>query len=537
MDNNTIAKKIDLLAKIMELYDENPFKIRSYSQAYSVLRKVEKPFSTMDRNELEEIPGVGKTIAEKIEEVIQSGSMLTLEQYLAKTPPGIIDMLNIRGFGPKKVKQIWQTLEIESIGELLYACNENRIASLKGFGMKTQQDLIKTLEYAVESKGKYLFSKAEKAAELLLEKLQVNYPEEQFMIGGEIYRQLPIVKGIELYSVMPLDEINFETLSISHSDNILEFEGINLEIIITSKEQIVFDVFERSCSPEFFKELNIKRRTWNSEEAIFEQVGKTYVPAPRRDNLFFLQSDDVFPLLTRNDCVGTFHHHTTYSDGIHTLEEMYQKATLLGYEYMVITDHSQSAFYANGLKMDQVIQQWREIDQINDRKKGTFLIKGIESDILSGGELDYSADELASFQCIIASIHSNLKMDEEKGTKRLIKAIENPFTKILGHPTSRLLLSRPGYPVKMNYIIDACAANGVAIELNANPQRLDVDYTHLDYIAQKEVLLSVNPDAHSADAIEHVNYGISVVQKANINPNLVLNTWSLKNILEWLETK
>jgi DNA polymerase (family 10) len=214
---------------------------------------------------------------------------------------------------------------------------------------------------------------------------------------------------------------------------------------------------------------------------------------------------------------------------------MFQEATASGYEYMIITDHSKSAFYANGLAEERVEQQWREIDEINKGGKGTFLFKGIESDILNNGDLDYPAPFIAKFDCVIASVHSNLKMDIEKATSRLIQAIENPNTKILGHPTGRLLLSRSGYPLHMEYIIDACAANGVAVELNANPRRLDIDYTYLDYMAKKEVLLSVNPDAHSKDAIEHVEYGIKVIQKTNFNPDLVINTWNLEKIKLWLQ--
>jgi DNA polymerase (family X) len=536
MDNTFIAKQFDTLAKLMEIYDDNPFKIRSYSQAYAVLRKVERPFSDMNRQELEAIPGIGSTIADKIIEMATTGKMEALDKYLQKTPPGILDMLNIRGFGPKKVKQIWKELEIETIGELLYACNENRIASLKGFGIKTQEELIKNLTLFESSKDKFLFAKAEKAVLKLVSQLNQTFPDYLFVITGELSLQKPIVSGIDMLTNLPSSEWDFTFEDCLIENEQWFYQGIPLNLKQTSEERFIYDRFVGSVSEDFLKTFHPQEKFYKDENEIFEFSGFPYIHPARRDNVMFLQKDlKTHPVLSRDMIRGTIHHHTTYSDGIHTLDEMFQKATSSGYEYMIITDHSKSAFYANGLTEERVEQQWREIDGINKQGKGTFLFKGIESDILNNGDLDYPDPFIAKFDCVIASVHSNLKMDIEKATSRLIKAIENPNTKILGHPTGRLLLSRSGYPLHMEYIIDACAANGVAVELNANPRRLDIDYTYLDYMAKKEVLLSVNPDAHSKDAIEHVEYGIKVIQKTNFNPDLVINTWNLEKIKLWLQ--
>lgn len=536
MENQEIAKNFDLLAKLMELHDENPFKIKSYTQAYTTLRKVEKPLETMSVRELGEIPGVGQAICDKIVEMVQTGHMKALEVLKSKTPPGIIDMLSIRGFGPKKVKQIWRELEIETIGELLYACNENRIAALRGFGMKTQEELIKMLEYTRESKDKFLFQNALKASEALIDQLSTKFPGYKYGLTGDISLQLPVVKGVELLTTLPLSSV-FETLTNGVEAETIEYQGVRVFVSVCEDDNFVVEKFSRGCSPEFLSSFTI-RKTFASEADIFAEHGFSFIHPARRDNTMFLSKEAPnFPPLDHGLFKGCIHNHTTYSDGISTLREMQEFATGLNYEYIIITDHSQSAFYANGLKEEDLLRQWAEIDEINASNSGSIIVKGIESDILNDGNLDYPSEILSRFDCVIASVHSNLKMDINKATKRLVRAIENPFTKILGHPTGRLLLSRPGYPVDMEYILDACAANGVAIELNANPRRLDIDYTFLEACAKKDVLLSINPDAHSTHAIRHVEYGVYVAQKANLDPDKVINTWDLQGIMGWLRKK
>ncbi len=456
MDNTFVAKQFDTLAKLMEIYDDNPFKIRSYSQAYAVLRKVERPFFDMDKQDLEAIPGIGSTIAEKIIEIVTTGKMDVLDKYLQKTPPGIMDMLNIRGFGPKKVKQIWKELEIESIGELLYACNENRIATLKGFGIKTQEELIKNLTLFESSKDKFLFSNAEKAANQLMNLLHKTFPDHLFGIIGEISLQMPVVKGIEILTDLPSETRNFTFEECFQKDDQWFYQDKPLNFRQTSTEKFVYNLFRGSLSAEFSEALHIPDIFYHHEKDIFEALEYPYLHPARRDNVMFLQKNiEIYPVLQRDMIYGTIHHHTTYSDGIHTLVEMQKKASEIGYLYMIITDHSKSAFYANGLTEERVEQQWREIDDINSKGQGTYLFKGIESDILNNGDLDYPDDFIKKFDCVIASVHSNLKMDIDKATMRLVKAIENPHTKILGHPTGRLLLSRSGYPLKMEYIIEA----------------------------------------------------------------------------------
>lgn len=531
MDNSEIAKKFDLLAKIMELHDENTFRIKSYTIAYGVLRKVEQPFSEMTKEELEKIQGVGSTIADKIIELNQTGQMQSLEKYIQKTPEGIVEMLGIRGLGPKKVKQIWKELEIETVGELLYACNENRIANLKGFGKKTQEDLINILQYSESSKGKMLYAKAQQISNELLTLLKNNYPSNRFDIVGEISLQLPVISSLLIITNIETGKIEISELSFENGFVKAQFQNTVVEFVYVTDENYENEKFRLSCSPDFFEVAmsDHSNKNWNGRD-------HTSIHPGRRDDVNFLQKEKkIFPPLENQHMKGLIHLHTQYSDGLHSLVDMKKAATDYGFKYMVVTDHSKSAFYADGLKEDKVLQQWQEIDDLNQNNEGCYIFKGIESDILIDGALDYDDVFLNDFDCIIASVHSVLKMDVEKATKRLIKAIEHPKTKILGHPTGRLLLSRPGYPLHMEYVLDACLANGVAVELNANPRRLDVDLVFLPYIAEKEILLSINPDAHSKEAISHIQYGISIAQKANLNPEKVVNTWDLSIMREWLD--
>jgi DNA polymerase (family 10) len=276
---------------------------------------------------------------------------------------------------------------------------------------------------------------------------------------------------------------------------------------------------------------------WNenrdSEEEIYTTIGLDFVPPPIREGKYELemaQNHHVPKLITDKDIKGILHAHSTYSDGLKSLEIMATRCKELGYEYLGFTDHSQSAFYANGLKPDRIIEQHNEIDELNKKLHPFKIFKGIESDILGDGSLDYDNKVLQSFDFIIASIHSNLKMTEEKATARLIAAIKNPYTTILGHPTGRLLLAREGYPIDHKAVIDACAKHNVVIELNANPFRLDLDWRWIQYAKEKDVLISINPDAHSLEGLNDVHYGIKVAQKGGLNKEFTFNSKSRENI-------
>ena len=539
MSNKEIARKFNLLGKVMELHDENPFKVRSYTSAYASLRKVSSPLIEMSEEELSEIKGVGKAIVGKIVELRDSGSMVTLQRYVDITPPGILEMLQIRGFGPKKVKVIWNQLNITTPGELLMACQENRLVELKGFGMKTQKALQEQLEFYFASRGQVHYAYVIDEANELLVLLQDRFSQKLVELTGEIRRKMPIVNAIEILTTASEEEMEEFILELAEEiPELLSYKGYAVEITQVEEAYFGMEQFEKSASKEFLEAADIEYEPYEEEESIFLEWDMAFVDPEYRESAMAVDQakyGTLPDLITNEDMLGVVHNHSTYSDGLHTLKEMSDYTRDNGFQYLVMSDHSKAAFYADGLKEDQVEAQWAEIDQINASYDDGFRVyKGIEADILNDGSMDYGNDFLSQFEVVVASIHSQLNMDMEKANRRLIKAIENPHTHILGHMTGRLLLSRAGYPIDHELIIDACAANGMIIELNANPQRLDMDWTWIPSALEKGVIISINPDAHVRESIHYMQFGVHVARKAGLTKEQCLNSKNADDFARWV---
>jgi len=540
LNNKQIAGKFDLLAKLMELHDDNPFKIKTYANAYLSLRKLEGNLAEMSKAELASIKGVGSTVADKIKELVETGEMKALEKFREMTPEGIQQMLSIKGLGPKKVKQIWKEMEIETIGELLYACNENRLVAYSGFGPKIQADIIEKLEYFQASQGKFLYAHVHKQAEKCLELIKTKQTSTKIEICGDVRRMMPEVKGIELLSDAALVDIFPEIESMEYIDDQWYFMAIPIFIYVTESARFDQELFRLNSSESFYAAFSNEELSAGDDQLIFKNKGLPFIPAEFREHTDALSKNESYiqNLIEVEDIQGIVHNHSTYSDGLHTLKEMADYVRDSGFKYFVISDHSKSAGYASGLNEESVLMQWNEIENLNNQFADGFKIyKGIESDILTDGSLDYSDDILAGFDLVIASVHSVLNMDEEKATRRLITAIENPYTRILGHPTGRLLLARRGYPVDYKKVIDACAANNVVIELNANPQRLDLDWTWIPYALDKHVKVAINPDAHSKESIHYIKYGVAAARKGGLTKDMCLNTMNKEAFDQWLSRK
>jgi DNA polymerase (family 10) len=529
----------------MELHGENSFKIRSYTNAYLTIRKLDRELAQMNLDKISDIEGIGKAISTKIIELIETGEMATLNKYKQITPAGIQDLLTIKGFGPKKIKTVWKELGVETAGELLNACRENRLVKLKGFGLKTQAQLIQQLEYFLEAKGKYLYANVIEEATNLIEVLIKKFNNARFVLVGELARKLPVVSRIEILTdLAELSDISVgDIVGLEIQDSNFVFENIKVQIHQSVSDQFGDLQIKLSSSQEFLQEINALGDfpKVKNERDYFSTRGLSYIlPEIREDSaMISLAKSNQLPVLIDDaDIKGVIHNHSTYSDGLHTLKEMADHCKYLGYSYFVISDHSKSAFYANGLSEDRLYEQWSEIDQLNAAYGDQFKVyKSIESDILNNGDLDYDNGILEQFDLVIASIHSNLRMDEHKATHRLIKAIENPYTRILGHPTGRLLLSRKAYPIDHKMVIDACADNNVEIEINANPYRLDLDWTWVSYAMEKGILISINPDAHSKSGINDIHFGICVARKAGLTKELCLNTKDRQEFEKWIISK
>lgn len=543
MTNKELASKFNLLGKVMGLHGENQFKIRSYTNAYLTLRKLSEDVSEMTEQEISEIPGIGKAIAGKIRELLDTGEMATLNRYLEQTPAGIQEMLTIRGFGAKKILTIWKDLGIETVGELHYACTENRLVELKGFGLKTQAQLKEQLEYFMDSKGSSHYASVQPDAEELIEILEEAYSMNTFFLVGELARKLPVVNGIEILSdtEIDVDLLVDEMEDFVLEDEVLKYRNHTVDFYYSELGTIGLESILLSSSDDFreaFLELDPEES--EEEEAVFDRLEMAFIPPELREDDYWINmaKDFAIPeLIFPEDIKGVVHNHSTYSDGLNTVEEMAKECIRLGYKYLVMSDHSKSAFYADGLQVDKVYHQQEEIDGLNVKYPDFKIFKSIESDILSDGSLDYEEDVLRSFDLVIASIHSNLKMDETKATRRLVTAIENPYTRILGHPTGRLLLARKGYPIDYKVVIDACASNDVVIELNASPHRLDLDWSWIPYAVEKGVMISINPDAHSLKGIQDIKWGVAAARKGGLTVESCLNSKSLEEFTRWIGSK
>ena len=532
MTNRQIAKTFQLLAKMMELHGENEFRIRTYRNAYDALKRLDKPVAEMSADEIAKIKGIGTSAAEKIGELLGKGSMERFGQYAAKTPEGIRELLMIKGLGAGKVKAIWKEMGIETPGELLYACNENRLVGLSGFGLKTQAEIKKQVEYHLESEGKYLWAAIEPGAERIMQSLRSVF-SGRIALAGEFARKCPIVRKLEF-----LAEGNIRAKEIDRCKDIVV---LNKTPPFECVAHEMYNFTLHLSTPAAFESTKFRL---TGDKNFMETAGKMSVvpeiPPELMEGVETLERamrGEYTDLIIEPDIVGIVHCHSTYSDGLHSLKEMAEFTRDAGYKYIGITEHSKSAVYARGLSSERVMEQWKEIDNLNVLLAPFRIFKGIESDILSDGSLDYEEDVLCAFDFVIASIHSSLKMDLGKSTVRLIKAIENPYTRILGHPTGRLLLARQGYPIDHQKIIDACSQNEVVIELNANPQRLDIDSSYIPYALEKGVLIAINPDAHSRESIHNVRFGIYAARRGGLPRSMCLNCKSLDDFTSWVHRK
>lgn len=549
MDNASIAAHFALLAKVMELHQENVFKIRSYSAVADVIATLPMPLSEMSASQMQDIPGIGSAIASKIVQLNTDGQMDILQKYMQVTPQGVIDMLKIKGLGVKKIWTLWKDLGIESLGELEYACKENRLIALKGFGAKTQENILEQISFLQQNSGKFLMHKAEQLWQKLHTLVITHFPEAHIQLAGELRMCANTISHLEIV----LSNIAKDTLLSCFTaqaiacevceDGIVGHHPILWTVYVVEAELWAKKVWEKSSSLRHF--TSIQRMIQDYTDKYFDEEKDIYiaadtpyvVPELRTENFSLEEAIALSPHLVRSqDIKGVVHTHTTYSDGQNTISAMADEAMRLGYQYLAISDHSKSAFYAQGLKEETVFLQHREIDEWNKKNihQNFTLLKSIESDILIDGSLDYDADVLSTFDVVIASVHSILKMDITKATTRLIQAVENPYTHILGHLSGRLLLSRKGYPLDMRKIIDACASNNVVIELNANPHRLDIDAEWIPYCMEKNVKIAINPDAHNLKGINDIHYGVKAARRGGLQREYCINTFAKDEFLQQL---
>jgi len=551
MDNYSISDNFSLLSKLMDIHGENSFKAKSFASAAFTIEKLPSPLKDIPRDEIFRIKGIGESTGKSILEMLDTQQCSLLNHYMEITPAGILEIMKIKGLGPKKIATIWKELEIESMGELLYACNENRLMLLKGFGAKTQESVRQNIEFYLSNRHRFLFAEVATTGQELEKQLQQLMAPAAVSLTGAFRRHSIIIDEIELLIAAPADVVQ-QQLSTLPGFSLITANAGNLVWQLDEKLKVITHccdaanfaatLFNTTGSPAFIDKFNAAGgaaflHSATSEEAIFSAAGMDYIPPFLREGineLTLARNHQLPETIVSSDIKGIIHSHSNWSDGESSLEEMATAAKAQGFEYLVISDHSRTAFYANGLQIERILAQHAEIDELNKKLAPFRIFKSIESDILNDGALDYPDEILAKFDLVIASVHSNLKMTEEKAMARLLKAIENPYTTILGHMTGRLLLSRNGYPVDHKAIIDACAAHNVVIELNAHPRRLDIDWTWLHYALEKKVLISIDPDAHSIPGFQDIKYGTLAAQKGGITKANNLSSFTVDMLNNYL---
>jgi len=545
VSNREISRLFNLYAELLLLHEKNERLSKLLSGAAYRLRNMSDEVVTLPRNELSKLFRI--EICEIIGELKDSTTIEALDELIQLTPPGLFEMMRIRGLGGKKLSALWRTAKIDSVDALLEAARKNELSKIPGFGIKTQQNIIKSIESYTSNKDRFHYASVADMAAMLVAVLQKVCKTKLVSLCGEIRRQSLTVAGIEIIAAATAKKLadkEIKRFLLVESSSPSETKAHTLdEIPVTiyhvGVAEFYEQLFRRTGNEEHVNKVLAKIKgnvALSSEEEIYKKAKYSYVIPEMRENVAEWQPLNS-PLLELKDIRGVVHNHTTWSDGVDTLSDFIQACKKKKYEYTVISDHSKNAFYAGGLKEDKVLRQMEEIDKLNKKVSPFKIFKSIECDILVSGELDYGNDFLQEFDLVIISVHQLLKMDEERATKRLIKAIENPYTTILGHMTGRQLLIRPGYPVNFEKVIDACAANGVVIEINANPYRLDMDWSHIPYALKKGVMISINPDAHSIAEIDNIRWGVAAARKGGLTRDMTWNAMSLAKIEQWLKKR
>jgi len=564
MDKKSVAGVLEEMAMLMELKGENPFRIRSFVNGARTIEALDEDLATVvAEGRLRTIKGIGEALAAIITELFATGESSDLIALRAEFPPSIYELFDIPGLGAKRIKQVYEALGIDSMEKLEAACKADEIKPLKGMGAKMQAKILEGIEFARAHTGSFHYNKAEAQAHALVAYLRDSKLVKDLAVTGSLRRRKEVIKDIDMVAttndVAALMQyfINapevVQVIGHGETKSSVRFaSGISADLRVVDGDQFPYTLLHFTGSKEHnvvlrqrAKERGLKLNEYglfkddeslvacDSEAAIYRALDLPFIPPELREDRGEFALTATPELVELNDLKGLIHCHSTYSDGRHSLVEMAGAIRLLGFEYMLITDHSQSAGYAGGLKPDRIVLQQREIAMLNKGFDGFRVLSGIESDIRIDGSLDYDDDVLASFDLVIASVHSKLEMDEKEATARTIKAIEHPRTAILGHPTGRLLLSRKGFPLDWEKIFDACVANKVALEINGNCKRLDVDWRHIRQGRDKGVLFSIGPDAHSIDGVNNVQYGVGIARKGWLGPEHLINCWTAEELLAW----
>lgn len=584
MTNQDVAEKLREVFQLMQLAGENPFRSSAFDKAAQTIEGLsEEIVSHIESGTLTEIKGIGKSIAQDITALYQTGTMPVLESLKERVPKGLIGWLNISGLGPKGIAKIHQALGITEIAQLKEACESGAVAALPGMGQKSAEKILNSIAYLEAFGDRVRMDQALEVAEIYYQFIRELPGVEQCEIAGSLRRSRETIGDIDILAAAGTDfaEAIFdaftghglvvEVLGRGDTKSSVRTENgrqVDLRIVTPQEYPAALMYFTGSKEHNIVMRQRARERgmalneyglfrlnhqketdfdepvSTASEKEIYEKLGLNFIPPEHREDRgeFDFYSEHLeMDLISEEQIEGVIHAHSTWSDGKHSISEMAEASLGSGYRYLGITDHSQTASYAGGLTIEDVQRQWEEIDRLNERfrEEGIdfTIFKGIESDILSDGSLDYPQTILEGFDFVIASVHSGLDMPKQKMMERFRRAIENPFTTILGHPTGRLLLRRDGSDIDLNQIIEWAAEANVAIEINASPWRLDLDWRYGNRARECGLMSSVNPDAHSTDGILDMRYGVKIARKAKFNPERILNSRNSNQFRHWISER
>ena len=557
---------------MLELKGENPFKVRAYENGARAVRGFSGNLGeAVSSGELRKVPGIGAGLFAAIETLVRTGALPYHEELRRGFPPGLRECLRIPGFGARKARQLYEAIGIDSLAALEKACREGRLAAVKGFSRKSEERILRGIEILRSAAGLHRYPRARQRAEDALAELTASAPSASIHIAGSLRRRKEVIRDIDL--VAAGDEPERLTASFRALSGVAEVtgsgttktsvrfsDGLPADLRVVSREDLAAALLYFTGSKEhntqlrgLAKGLGLKLNEYGlhreeeggrvacaSEAEIYAALGLAYIEPELREGRGEIEAarrNDLPRLVGREDLRGLIHVHTTESDGRGTLEEMVAAARAAGYEYVAITDHSRAASYAGGLTEERVLRQRVDIRKLNAQLPGFRIFHGTEADILADGSIDFGDEFLESFDLVVASVHSRFGLSKEEQTRRLIRAVENPRVSVLGHPTGRLLLSRDPIAVDVEAVIDAAASSGCAIEVNGNPERLELDWRLCRRAVEQGVLLSIDPDAHSVRELELVSYGLQIARKGWVTAASTLNAKTTAELVDWLERR
>jgi DNA polymerase (family X) len=582
MDKNQVANLLDELASLLELKDgTNPFEVRAYQNAARAVNALDGDIEQLTREgKLKGVSGLGPTIISRIEEAVETGHIALYDELVKTTPPIKLEMLRIPGVGPKKINAIYSQLHVTSIAELIEAIKENKVAALPGFGKKTQDKILQGIDFLNQHAGRFLYPVAEKEASLIFAALK-SIPEiVRLQVGGSLRRRRETIGDIDMVASVADstgDDARRKIMDIFTSrpsvkavtgkgetkSSVVLSNGMNMDLRVVNDSQFPYTLHHFTGSKEHHIALRRRALSMNmtindyglfqgkdphlelipceDEVDIYAALGMEYIEPELREDMGEIEAavNHTLPVLVQeSDLRGVLHVHSTWSDGQNTIRDMAEACIARGFSYLGITDHSKTAAYAGGLTEEDLRRQHEEIDRLNEEYAGRLrILKGTECDILRDGSLDFADDVLATLDFVVASIHSLFNLSEEEQTRRMLHAISNPYVDIIGHPTGRILLSREGYTLDIDAVIDAAAAHGVCIEVNASPLRLDLDWRYLHRARDKGIKIPLDPDAHTIDGLDEMRYGIGIARKGWLRAGDVLNTKSTEELLNFFRRR